>query len=192
MVVPGEERSDDWQKAREIAKARNYKQNNTDSDQFNVGTLLKMTTGMDLEQLALYVKMKTEADRLKEYVTPSLSRMISPQVSALCDIIRAWAEQHRLACTFVPRQEPSRIENMYAIIGITRVGFCTALTISVSALRKETENMFHLVPPNPHLSPLPLLYRHLPQTLDSIKGDDNGRPEGPFVLRSRSANSSEE
>ncbi|CAM9162025.1 unnamed protein product, partial [Ascophyllum nodosum] len=79
MVVPGEERSDDWQKAREIAKARNYKQNNTDSDQFNVGTLLKMTTGMDLEQLALYVKMKTEADRLKEYVTPSLSRMISPQ-----------------------------------------------------------------------------------------------------------------
>ena len=81
-VMPGEERNKDWNKAREVAIARNYTHNSGDSKQFNVGPLLKLTTGMDMDQLALRVKLKAEADRLNEYVAPlaGLTRTITPQV----------------------------------------------------------------------------------------------------------------
>lgn len=93
-VMPGEERSEDWSKAREIAMAHNYTQSSTGSIHFNVGPLLKMTTGMDVEQLALRIKFKAEADKLKDYVkdnlkdclAPSLTRITTPRVIIDVDV----------------------------------------------------------------------------------------------------------
>lgn len=69
-VPPGEERGKDWRKARDIARARNYAQNNPDSEHFNVAPLLKMTAGLDLADLSLRIKRKAEANHAKEDFGP--------------------------------------------------------------------------------------------------------------------------
>lgn len=65
-VRPGEERGPDWKDARDIAKARNYAQDGSDPGHFNVGPLLKMTTGWDMADLDLRVKQRVERERVQE------------------------------------------------------------------------------------------------------------------------------
>lgn len=68
-AMPGQERGDPWRHAWKVVKARNYRiRHESESAHFHIGSLLKSTTGLDMERLVMLVKNRdAKNNRDKEF-----------------------------------------------------------------------------------------------------------------------------
>lgn len=66
-VMPGQEKGSHWNHAWTIAKSGNRRiRDDRDSAHFNVGPLLKSTTGLEMKSIALLIRMRHESSKRKD------------------------------------------------------------------------------------------------------------------------------
>ncbi|CAN0086093.1 unnamed protein product, partial [Ascophyllum nodosum] len=59
-VHPGEERGEDWRRARDTVRAKNFAKDSDEEEHFNIEWFLKMTTGLRPADLWERIKRKAE------------------------------------------------------------------------------------------------------------------------------------